>query len=656
MTLAGEGGLQEHLLLTSKPVCKRIVRLEAAPKRCSLTIDQADCLLERVALTGLSSGFAMSRIRQRLVHRGCVEAAMSTDAAVLYAEYQAHVHGAIFSEPYFPEDHDGDVECDHPEPASVLRHSTQLLLHPADDDEGESGDGSVSAAVDFARRLGWSIAWQPSASLTFDSSHQYPDRHVFHMPVPSGVRCRADLFHQLLNSMDENSVLVYADHDHVDVNNVRSNPILKPEWNPELLLNMNYIGFPWMVSESWTRRLGLAAEGTRHEAQDLVLLSAALGVSKSSCSGEGLSSKDDTWSSEPVIVDRTATRALTDQQVRRVPRILASLEQSPIDQGGDAGEISARWERSLRLALSRAGSEARVDRKGIVGVSHVSWPLPDRLPSVDIIIPTRDKADVLKVCIDSVLQKTRYSNYRIVLVDNDSVEPQTADYYRSLAEVPRVELLRFSGAFNYSAINNHAIADGDSRIVVLLNNDTEVISPDWLDEMVRQAIRPDIGCVGAKLHYSNGRIQHGGVIVGITGVAGHAHRYSLMHARGYGDRLIASQNMTAVTAACLAIRREIYQQVGGLDQDKLGVAWNDVDLCMKVRSLGYRNLWTPHATLYHHEGLSRGADDTRNKMKRVESERQVMMTRWALNTFQDPAYHPLLARDNESFSLGKSIH
>ena len=212
-------------------------------------------------------------------------------------------------------------------------------------------------------------------------------------------------------------------------------------------------------------------------------------------------------------------------------------------------------------------------------------------------------------------------------------------------------LHRHPGVFNYSAINNAAVKKTHGDIILLLNNDTEVINEDWLDEMVRQAIRPGTGCVGAKLYYSNGMIQHGGVITGITGVAGHAHRFQSGDSDGYCGRLKLSQNFSAVTAACLAVRRETYKQVGGLDELELGVAWNDVDFCLRVKRAGFNNLWTPYAELFHHEGLSRGADDTKDKVARARSEYAVMQRRWHLDQCVDPAYHPDLTRDHEDFSL-----
>ncbi|MGQ7845716.1 glycosyltransferase family 2 protein [Granulosicoccus sp. 3-233] len=647
LTLEGEGGLQEHLLLTSKPVCKRIIRLDRSLQCCTISLDQPGCTLERVVLSGLTSRFAINRIRKRLSHRGCVDAAETADVSVLYADYRSHVHDAIFPRAYTPQ---GEADTDGSVAATITAERDGVLLLLLSSASGhENPDESIIAAMAHARRLGWEIAWDSTTDPESVDTASLAGKRVFRMPLPHGYRCRRELFHQMLSAVNDDSILVYADHDHVSADGAASDPVLKPAWNPELLLNRNYIRFPWMVCDAWRQRLALPP-GEGQQTHDLILLAASVGVCENAHRVEDGALPQHEW------FDRLmAVPPLRDHQVTRIPRILASRYLLSNDKYGHDLEDADQWQQCIRLALARAGIKARVEAGVHADISRVLWPLPVASPAVDIIIPTRDKVDILKTCIDSVLEKTRYPNYRILLVDNDSEEPKTLDYYRALSRQSRVDVLHFAGAFNYSAINNHAVAQGESPIVVLLNNDTEVISPGWLDEMVRQAMRPEIGCVGAKLYYSNGRIQHGGVIVGITGVAGHAHRYSPGQAAGYCRRLICSQNLTAVTAACLALRRTVYEQAGGLDQDELGVAWNDVDLCMKVRRLGYRNLWTPHAELYHHEGLSRGADDTRVKTRRVDAERRVMMQRWALEDFSDPAYHPLLARDNEGFALGKKI-
>ncbi|WP_157735828.1 glycosyltransferase family 2 protein [Granulosicoccus antarcticus] len=653
---------QEYLLLSSKPVCKRIVWLQAGIGDCTVRIDQPDCSLGRLSLVALSSAFALNRMSGRLSNRGAVDGGSCREAATLYAEYQSHIHSAVLSNSYVPEEpcslvearvavaadagtelHSGlgvvseliqasDSRSDSelalalsPDPGSIAT-VTLLILHGQDFDNEALASRSVTAAIAFARSVGWRIEWQSSTQFRHYHGHAVSGASIFHMQVVNDVEYRVDAFHQMMIAVRVGIDLVYADHDHIDENDIRIRPALKPEWNPELLLNTNYIQLPWMISNAWITQLETDDDSVL-DTPERILLTAALGTGTGS---------------------NITLSALRDDQVIRVPKVLASL---PAHRPRANDDDIRPWQGQVRKALAAAGSDATSSDGPHGGLCHVTWTLLAQLPTVDIIIPTRDKVEVLKACVDSVLEKSTYACYRLLIVDNDSEKAETQNYYESLKNISNVTLLSYAGTFNYSAINNFAVSHSDADVLVLLNNDTEVISPGWLEELVSQAMRPGVGCVGAKLYYSNGRIQHGGVIVGIAGVAGHAHRYSPRQGRGYCNRLLVSQNMTAVTAACLAVRRQTYLDAGGLDEEALQVAWNDVDFCLKVRELGYRNVWTPYAELFHHEGLSRGADDTRSKVRRVDAERQVMRARWSMDTFDDPAYHPLLTRDNESFGL-----
>ncbi len=236
-------------------------------------------------------------------------------------------------------------------------------------------------------------------------------------------------------------------------------------------------------------------------------------------------------------------------------------------------------------------------------------------------------------------------------MDNDSDEPETLAYLESLVAQSRARVVRFPGEFNYSAINNFGVTHTNAPVIGLLNNDLEVINGDWLDEMVSNAIRPEIGCVGAKLYYPDDRIQHAGVILGIGGVAAHAWQTHSRNAHGQAHRAILQQNLSAVTAACLVIRRKVYLQVGGLEADRLKVAFNDVDFCLKVMAAGYRNFWTPFAELYHHESASRGAEDTLEKRDRFRTEVEYMTSQWGDALVNDPAYNPNLTLTINDFTL-----
>ncbi len=649
LTLQQIGSDTAHLRLASKKICKRIVWFAGQVSELAVSIDQPDSTLNRLTLIALSSSFAMSRIQQRFENRGGLFFDSAETVADAYNNYQVNLHGSIFSKPYRYVEKDLEPACKVDSAFDAKRALVHLKLKRVDADDAGLCH-SVEQALEFARNLGWVVDWHTGADLV-PVGECGDGKSAYLMPVKSGVKYRADVIHQLLSTVSEDTVIVYADHDDVDEDGQHFNPILKPDWNPELLLNFNYIDLPWIVSESWFDCVN-AGLPVGERGEDAVLLAAAL-------RGQ-ISAKESASCMAPI--HEQASReaeglvaALRNVQVKHVPDILASrvVTQMPMKQ--DSTSRQSHWQRSVEKALERAGSSATVSSGKLAGSSRVSWSLPVELPAVDIIVPTKDKVDVLRNCLESVLSKTQYSNFRIIIADNQSCEDETERYYQSLENEERVTLLRYQQPFNYSAINNFAVACTDAPILVLLNNDTEVISSNWLDELVRQALRPEVGCVGAKLHYSNGRIQHAGVVVGITGVAGHAFRYERGDDDGYCGRLQASQNYTAVTAACLAVRRETYLKVGGFDQEYLSVAWNDVDFCMKVQASGLRNVWTPYAELFHHEGLSRGSDDTVEKVQRVNSERKIMLERWALNEFQDPAYHPLLMRDSENFGLGITV-
>ncbi len=281
-----------------------------------------------------------------------------------------------------------------------------------------------------------------------------------------------------------------------------------------------------------------------------------------------------------------------------------------------------------------------------------SFSVPTPLPLVSLIIPTRDRLDILKPCIESILKLTEYENYEILIVDNRSAQVETLNWLQAIQqEDTRVRVIVYADAFNYSAINNFAVRQARGSIIGLVNNDVEVISPGWLTAMVCHAIRPEIGCVGAKLYYPDGRIQHAGVILGSGGGSGHAHRYFPRDAAGYCGRLQQVQNFTAVTGACLLVRKALFEQVGGLNETELTIAWNDIDLCLKVRAAGLRNLWTPHAELYHHESVSRGRDRSPEQRQRYQAETAYMYRTWGAIMRRDPCYNPNLTVAREDFSL-----
>lgn len=281
---------------------------------------------------------------------------------------------------------------------------------------------------------------------------------------------------------------------------------------------------------------------------------------------------------------------------------------------------------------------------------RVRHPLPAVRPVVSIVICTRDHGHLVRTAVGSIVARSTYGNYDITIVDNGSRDPDTLACLRRLDSQAGVTVIRDDSPFNYSRLNNAAVATTRGDVVCLLNDDIEVLTPDWLEELAGQAIRPDVGAVGARLWYPDGTLQHGGVIIGIGGVAGHAHPRLRRGRRGYFCRGVLQQEMSAVTGACLVIRRTVYDEVGGLDE-RLAVAFNDIDLCLRLRQAGYRNIWTPYAELVHHESASRGPEDNPEKIARFQRETAFMQARWGAVLEGDPYYNVNLSMSAGDYTI-----
>jgi GT2 family glycosyltransferase len=274
---------------------------------------------------------------------------------------------------------------------------------------------------------------------------------------------------------------------------------------------------------------------------------------------------------------------------------------------------------------------ARIGQPGVVetglGCSYrVHYELKAR-PKISIVIPNKDQHPVLRNCVQSILAKSTYDNFEVVIVENNSEYAATFRAYRDLAEDPRVRLIRYEGAFNFPNLVNFGAEHAEGGFLLLLNNDTEVIAPDWMEKMLEFGQRDDVGAVGAKLLYPDNRTQHAGVIVGIQGVAGHIHRGLGREEGGYLGRLCTAQNLSAVTAACMLVRKSLFQKLNGFDP-KFSVALNDIDFCLRIRESGKLIVWTPEAMLYHFESLSRGYEDTPQKKARFRGEVKLLHDRW----------------------------
>lgn len=273
--------------------------------------------------------------------------------------------------------------------------------------------------------------------------------------------------------------------------------------------------------------------------------------------------------------------------------------------------------------------------------------------SVTVIIPTRNRVDLLRTCVEGVA-RTDWPDLELIIVDNGSNDPQTLAYMEELAARTdlRCRVLRHEGAFNFSAINNRAVAEAQGEVLCLLNNDIEVIDPRWLGVMVHQALRDEVGAVGAKLLYPDGRIQHAGVVIGMGGAAGHAHQRLEPENEGYFRRHALPQFISAVTAACLVVKRERYLAVGGLDEANFAVAFNDVDLCLRLNNHGWQSFYEPRATLVHHESVSRGFDRDPIGARRLAGELAALKSAWKTDTIVDPFHHPALSRSSKQFVIG----
>lgn len=433
----------------------------------------------------------------------------------------------------------------------------------------------------------------------------------FVVPIRAGDQLSRSALHRYAEAAEAepSAKILYGDHDEVDAKGRRRNPWFKPRWNEELFFAQDY-------------------------------LSGAVAIS--TAAARAAAQQDDFSRSSPVY--DLLLRIVTGSEVSiiHVPHITAHVRT-----GARAGDQQARLEVVSKYVSGRGGSAAG----GLFDTVKVAWPLPSELPLVSIIVPTKDKIHLLRACVETLLGRTSYAKFELLIVDNGSEEAATRRYLAAIASNTHVRVLSYPHAYNYSAINNFAARQANGSYVCLLNNDTEVIEADWLTEMMRYAVRPEIGAVGAKLLYADQSIQHAGVIVGIGDAAGHAHRNLPASKPGYFCRAHVAQFVTAVTGACLLVDKRKFLAVGGLDEDGLAIAYNDVDLCLKLERAGWRNVYVPHAVLIHHESKSRLRDHSPTQIDRYRRELAVFQKRWNVESFHDPFFNPNLDRTSETFLI-----
>lgn len=415
--------------------------------------------------------------------------------------------------------------------------------------------------------------------------------------------------------------LIYTDEDKIDEYNERYSPYFKCDYNYELMLAQNMISHLGVYRRTLINEIGGCRKGFEgSQDYDLAL---------------------------------RAIERIDTKQIVHLPRVLyhwrAHRQSTAVT--ADAKPYAAEaGRRAIAEHLQRIGVVGTVmPAPEAPSMNRVRYALPTAQPKVSIVICTRDRADLLASCVDSLIERSTYRNYEVLIVDNGSSEEATFQLFKRLPK-DRFRLLRDESAFNFSALNNRAVRAADGDYICLLNNDIEVMTPDWMEEMLSFAIQPDVGAVGARLWYPGGGLQHAGVILGLIGIASHVHRTLRRGELGYFARAALHQSFSAVTGAALMIKKSIYEEVGGFDE-KLQVLFNDIDFCLRVREAGYRNVWTPYAELIHHESATRGYDVLPHQTARAEQESQLMKQRWGDLLRNDPAYSLNLSNETEDLRL-----
>ena len=417
--------------------------------------------------------------------------------------------------------------------------------------------------------------------------------------------------------------LIYSDEDKIDSAGVRSNPFFKPDWNPELFLGQNFINHLGVYRTELLRAIGGFREGFEgSQDYDLAL---------------------------------RCVERLKPAQVRHIPRILyhwravAGSLAAVADAKPYAKEAARR---AIGDHLQRQGIAGRVEACPENIESHrVIYELPDPRPLVSIIIPMRDRISLLERCLEGIRERTDYRPLEIVIVDNGSKEAATHEFLRALEEKKEGRVLRVDGEFNFSRLINRGAAAAKGEVLAFLNNDIDANEPDWLREMVSHAVRAGVGAVGARLWYPNGTLQHGGVVLGLGGVAGHAFTGVPRGHAGYFNRTYLQQYCSAVTGACLLVRREVFEQAGGFDETNLAISFNDIDFCLRLRAAGFQNVWTPYANLVHHESASRGHQRAPEEQAQFVREATFMQEKWGIELLHDPFYNPNLSLNLPGFEL-----
>lgn len=413
--------------------------------------------------------------------------------------------------------------------------------------------------------------------------------------------------------------VIYTDEDKVSMDLTEHfSPNFKPDFNVDLLRSNNYICHFFVAGKAMVEKLGgLCPEYNGAQDYDLIL--------------------------------RCTEQA---EHILHVPKILyhwRTHKDSTADNPLSKSYAYEAGKKAIEAHLQRCGVKAEVEYTSSPGFYRVKYELEGN-PLVSIVIPNKDNKECLEKCVHSIITKSTYKNFEVVIVENNSQTKEIFSYYKKIRS-DRIRIVTWKGEFNYSAINNFGVSHCKGDYIVLLNNDTEVISEDWLEEMVGHCQRQEVGIVGAKLYYPDNTVQHAGIIVGIGGVAGNVFVGLPRAYSGYMHKASLQLDLSAVTAACLMVKKTVYDEVGGLEE-KLKVAFNDVDFCLRVRKAGYLVVYDPYVEFYHYESKTRGAEDTPEKIRRFQSEIEYMRSHWIdILKNGDPAYNPNLTLKKWDYSL-----
>ena len=427
---------------------------------------------------------------------------------------------------------------------------------------------------------------------------------------------RANALAEIVMAIHENpeAEVFYSDEDKLDATEKRYDPHFKPDFSPDLFRSMNYLNHLTVHKTHNIKRVG----GWR----------------------------DEYIGSQDYDLNLRIWESIRDEQIIHIPKILyhwraikgsTALDSREKDYAVDAGL------QALNAHLKRVDVAAQAERLAEFSHYRVKYDLPKDLPLVSIIISTTDNVDSVRRCITSIYEKSGYSKFEIILVNNNSKHEDSFQYFEMLTQKGKARILNYPHAFNQSAIKNFAVEHAKGSIIGFMNFNLEAISENWLVEMVSLVCRDGIGCVGAKLYHENNTVQHGGIILGLDGIAGPSHKYLSRWEPGYFARMKALQNLSAVTGACLFVKKSIFLQLGGFNEESLKTAYNDVDFCLKLRAAGYLNIWTPFAELYYYQNISTSTG--------TDSEIDYMRRKWFKDFSVDPYYSPNLSITGKDFSI-----